>query len=147
MQVNYVIFAVALLLAPVALSLWRRREGIGHWVRRKTTVLLIYAGVIALAAQFMHPLAAIVIGFSAALAIDALYPRRSRYVRKAHRDEAIRRHFKKTGERYSRRKHDFGHLVAFSSGGSNTVDNIRVQRRRENRSRGARGPWWDVFGR
>lgn len=52
-----------------------------------------------------------------------------------------------TGKKYDSRTHEIDHIVPYSKGGGETEDNLRVIEKKKNRSKGARGPWWDVMGR
>mgnify|MGYP001580268648 CR=1 FL=1 len=72
--------------------------------------------------------------------------RRSRYVPRAERREAIARFERETGQKYDPRQHDIDHTVPFSRGGNNAAENLRVVPRSKNRSKGARSPWWDLLG-
>jgi hypothetical protein len=133
---------------PILLGVHRRREGIFHRLRRVLIVEACYLGVAALVIQASgQPAEGILAGLVAGLIADRFIAKRSRHVRNSERRKAIRRFESSTGTKYDRRRHDLHHDVAFSSGGSNTADNLRVLPRGENRRRGARAPWWDLLGR
>jgi hypothetical protein len=146
---SFVYLALFVAAYFILLGLHKRREGIRHSLRRFIIVGVSYLGVVAYFVQSGRwpPAASVAAGVIAALAVDSFIPRRTRYISKAERRETIQRFEKQTGERYDPRKHDIGHIVAFSRGGSSTADNLKVESRRENRSKGAKSPWWDLIGR
>jgi hypothetical protein len=128
------------------LSIWRRREAIQHNVRRLVIFMAVYlGGFILLTRHGQAQSAAAVLSLLAAAVIDSLQPKRSRYVLARERRKAIAR-YERSGEKYSPRKHEVDHEVPFSTGGSNTSDNLQVISRKKNRAKAAKAPWWDVLG-
>lgn len=114
------------------LSIRRRREAIRYTLRRLFFVGLAYLGVIKyLSQQGSAPLEAILGGVIAGLVADALVRKRSRYIPRRERRKAIARFEANTGKRYNSKKHDLHHEIAFSKGGSNTADKLRVTTQRE----------------
>lgn len=81
----------------------------------------------------------------AALVVAGFVRKRSRYIPRSERRKVIAR-YESTGQKFSPRIHEIDHIVPFSKGGSNIADNLRVVRRHENRSKGAKSPWWDLLG-
>lgn len=141
--------ALFALVYVILLGLRKRREGIRHALRRLIMLEASYL-IVALylaGAVYWNPAASIAAGVIVALAVDRFMPRRSRYIPKTERRKVIQRFERQTGESYNPRRHDIGHIVAFKRGGSNTADNLKVECRRENRSKGAKSPWWDLIGR
>ncbi len=144
----FVLIVVGCVGYPILLGFYRRREGIRHGLRRLVLVELAYLGVTFLVVEGGRaPAEGLLAGLLAALIVDRFIPKRSRYIRGVERRMAIARFELKAGEKYDPRRHDLHHEVAFKRGGSNTADNLRVLPRGENRSRGARSPWWDLLGR
>jgi hypothetical protein len=70
----------------------------------------------------------------------ALTPKRRRYISARVKRKVIANYERKTGRKYNSRQMDLDHVWPFSKGGSNTVDNLRVISRVENRRKGARKP-------
>jgi len=90
---------------------------------------------------------AAVIGVIGGVLVVAVSKPRGRRITAKDRRRAIARYELETGKKYNSRKHDLDHEIPFSRGGNNTAENLRVQTRGKNRSRGARrSAWWDVFG-
>lgn len=143
-----VIFVVALLFL-VLLSIYRRREGIRHFVRRAVVAEAAYIVLsLYLANSGMHPLAAAGIGVLAALALERLLVApRSRHIRAAEKRKAIAAYERKTGRKYNPKKDELDHDVPFSKWGSSTADNLRIRPRGENRRKGNKSPWWDLLSR
>jgi hypothetical protein len=83
-------------------------------------------------------------GFVGFLLGFSLVRPRSRHIPSHERRKAIAAYERK-GEKYDPRKHDLDHRWAFSKGGSNTADNLRVLERGENRRRGNRSRPRDLW--
>lgn len=137
-----VAIAVAVLYA-----LRLRREAIRHVLRS----LAIISGVFILALAYGRSAEwgeekSFIAAILAAVVVDGFMRRRSRYIPRSERRKAIARFEAATGKRFNSRIHEFDHVVPFSKGGSGTADNLRVVRREENRSKGAKSPWWDLLG-
>ncbi len=108
---------------------------------------LVFLGVVTyLQQKGSTPETAFLGGVIAALVLNGFVPNRSRYIPKSERRMAIGRFESETRQKYDPQLHDLDHIVPFSKGGSNTADNLRVTTQRENRSKGAKSPWWDLFG-
>lgn len=72
--------------------------------------------------------------------------KRSRYISAKVRKAVIALDLK--GQKYDSRKHHIDHKWAYSRGGSNTIDNLRVIDRAANLRKGAKRPGiWDMFFR
>lgn len=129
-------------------SIERRRENLRHNLRA-----LAFSGLVGLVvfAYFKNVgwehTQAIVVGVLAALFADRLFPRRGRYIPKSVKKQVIARFEAETGQTFNRRIHEIDHEVPFSKGGSNTADNLRVVKKRKNRSKGAKSAWWDLLSR
>jgi hypothetical protein len=146
-------FVLVLLIAPflalLFLSLYRRREGIRHRLRR----LILGEAVYLIAAVYLskqHVAAPVAIGFGilAGVAVERLLLKpRGRHIPASEKRRAIARYERKTGRRYNRKEDEFDHEIAFSRGGSSTADNLRIRPRAENRRKGRKSPWWDLLGR
>lgn len=67
-------------------------------------------------------------------------PRQSRYIPKGIKKAVVRRFEERTGEKFDPKLHDVDHVVPYSRGGGHTEDNLRVQPKRKNRSRGNQQP-------
>jgi hypothetical protein len=132
----------------VVRAVWRRRQAFVYWIT--TIVVVVYFAAIALVAGIyfagLPPVglvaAAAVCAIGAALCM--IRPR-SRYIPRAVKRAAIRKYERLPWRRYNPRRHDLGHNVAHSRGGSNTADNLRVEDKADNRRRGARVSFWDLF--
>jgi hypothetical protein len=133
---------------PILLGLRRRREAIRAGIRRLVVVGLFYFLVVVVLAQsgWAGP-QAVVAGVISAIGLNSLIPRRSRYIPKSEYKKAIARYEAATGRRFNPHFQEIDHVIPFSKGGSNTADNLQVIGRRENRSKGASSPWWDLLGR
>jgi len=145
-QIGFLVGVVVLCILFVSIS--RRRENFLHNLRS-----MVVSGVVGFGVYFWlggvgwEPPEAFVAGLFAAVITDRVLPGRSRYIPRRERRKAIADHEAETGERFNRRIHELDHQIPFSKGGSNTADNLRVVRRRENRAKGARSSWWDILGR
>ena len=146
---------VAVILSFVV-GIQRRREAIRHRSRLFLARILfpfgMYMATAAYLVQAGRPQQGSDRGCGSSVGLfmafaDKLVPRRrSRHVRRAERRKAIARFERETGQKYNQRRHDIDHVVPFSRGGNNTADNLRVMPRSQNRSKGARSPWWDLLG-
>jgi hypothetical protein len=133
---------------PILLGLRRRREAIRHKVRGVIILEGLYLGV---AYVMLHngqqPLTSILAGLVLALVASKYMKPRSRHT-PDHVKRRARAEFElKTGTKFNPKKHEYDHDVPFSRGGSHTPDNIRVVKKKRNRSKGATSPWWDVLGK
>jgi len=145
-QLLSIIAGVVIFLLLV--SIRRRREGIRHALRRAIIVEATYLGVVYILAQARRtPLESLLGGIVAALIVIPMIRGRSRHIPASVRRKKIAEHELKTGKKFDSRKYELDHEVAFSKGGSNTEDNLRVVEKRKNRSKGAKSPWWDLLGR
>ncbi len=140
---------VVSLLLLLFLSLYRRREGIRHFLRRAILAEAAYFLLALYLAQRGIPaVAAIVIGVLAAVTVaKMLVAPRSRYIRASEKRKAIAAYELKTGRKYNRKTDELDHDIAFAKLGSSTADNLRVRSRTENRRKGKKSPWWDLLGR
>lgn len=133
----------------VIASVYRRRDEIRYRVSRFVAGVLIYllTGYIA-AQQGLKAPQAVGLAVLVTLAASAVFPKRkrSRYVRAAERRKVIAQH-ELSGKKFRKGKDELDHEIPVSRGGSSTADNLRVVSRKENRRKGAKSPWWDVFGR
>ncbi len=125
-----------------------RREAIRYALRRLILMCAACFGVIAYLQKNGSTSEVVLFGgLIAAVIVDAFIPKRSRHIPKSERRKVVRDFESRTGQKYDPRLHDLDHTIPFSRGGSNTPDNLRVTTRRENRSKGAKSPWWDLLGR
>ncbi len=128
-------------------SVYHRREGIKHRLRRVVRVEVAFFAVFLLMVRVgQSPVMAILAGLVCALLVDRSAPSRSRYIPKSERRKAIAR-FEMTGRKFNPQTHEIDHVVPFSKGGSSTADNLEVIPRSKNRGKGAKSPWWDLLGR
>ena len=141
------------LLAPLiisfALSVYRRREGFRHYLRRVLVSEIVYVISVLYLVQQQHvsPVVALVFGVLTGVAVERLLiKRRSRHIPAAQKKKAIARYERETGRRYNPREDEFDHEIAFARWGSSTADNLRIRPRAENRRKGKKSPWWDMFG-
>lgn len=142
---NFVVFAFFLILF---VSFYRRRETLWFNLRRIATALAAYLLVASLLSHAgWTETQATIVGIGAGLIVDLSSGKRTRYIPKVVKRKVIARFESRTGEKFSRRIHEIHHVVPFSKGGSNTEDNLQVLRRKENRAKGAKSPWWDLLGR
>ena len=136
----------AVLLRDIIRSTSRRVEGIQHWMRRKVVVALVVVfALLFFRAQHISDIEAALLAVVAGLVADALYPKRKRYVRMSERRRAIAKFELETGQKYNPKKHDLDHVIPFSRGGSSRLNNLEVKPRRDNRSKGAKSPEWDIW--
>jgi hypothetical protein len=140
--------ALALILPLLLLSLKRRRQALAFNI-----YYLSFGGLIGLFAfvltEWNAPVlrpSAVAIGVLVTLLIYAMRPARVRRIPTSLRRLKIAEWEHKTGKRFNPRKHDLDHIVAFSKGGGHTPDNLQVLEKDKNRSKGTRGPWWDILG-
>jgi len=136
---------ITLILASIS----RRREAILHKLRRVVIGEFVYIGVAYGLSRIARttPLESILGGLVAALVVSQMMPGRSRHIPASVRRRKIAEYEMRTGKKFNSRKHELDHEVAFSKGGSHTTDNLRVIKKRRNRSKGAKSPWWDLLGR
>jgi hypothetical protein len=128
-------------------SLWKRREGIVYTIRRVLFIECAYFCVALFLLRIGQPqVVAILAGLLGAVLVDARIPRRRRYIPTSVRRKRIAEYELRTGKKYNPRTHEIDHVVPFSKGGSHTEDNLEIVEKRRNRSKGARSPWWDLFG-
>ncbi len=148
-QPDQLFILVAPLLFLLFLSLYRRREGIRHFLRRA----IIGEGAYLLLGFYLiksggQPIPAIGISVLAGLAVEQLLVApRSRHIPASEKRKAIAAYERKKGRKYNRKTDEFDHEIAFARGGSSTADNLRVRSRTENRRKGKKSPWWDLLGR
>lgn len=145
-DVEILIFVV--LAVMVLKSVSRRREAIRFLIRQMVGVCLI-AACIWVGALMLGQTQSNANGITllSLIVLIAALPKRRRYLRVSERRKAIARFELETGKKYNPRKHDLDHEIPFSRGGNNSADNLRVKGRRENRKKGARSTWWDVFAK
>ena len=143
-----ILFALAgAALLPLALSLYRRRESIGQKVRSFCLTLASAGVTFWIARQFTTNgwiilLAALLVEV---LVLQRTAPRsRSRYIPRSERRKAIAR-FERSGKLYDPRLHHIDHIIPYSRGVSNKVDNLRVMDRDRNLAKSDKSPWWDIF--
>ena len=134
------------LAAAVVLGAYRRRENFLHNVQALGLAIVVGSIVFGVMSSNGAGEQAMWFGFFAGAIVYALRPRRKRYI-PARERRIARAQFELSGEKYNPRKHHFDHDVPFSRGGSNTADNLRVRRKRDNLRKGAKPPWWDVIGK
>lgn len=143
------------MLGPIAvffillglLSIRRRREAIRHRLRRIIIVEAVYFGavLVLIRLNFTVPVS-LLSGLLAALLTDRMIPARSRHIPASVRRRKIAEHELRTGKKFNSRKYELDHGIPFARGGSHTADNLRVVEKKRNRSKGAKSPWWDLFG-
>lgn len=143
---QFVIIVLGAIGYMLFLSIWRRREGIMHKISRILVYLFITSGIIYLL-KGENDIRIIIVAITIGLAASHfLIPERSRYISKSAKKKVITDYEYKTGKK-KRKSDEIDHIIPFSKGGSHTPDNLRVVPRKKNRSKGAKSPWWDVFGR
>ena len=131
----------------VLASLAARRELIAMRLRYALALFGFGAIAFGIAGKFTDQNKAALIAIVAALILGNKFrPRHSRrYIRRRDRRRAIAE-FERHGERYDSKKHEIDHVVPYSRGGGNTIDNLKVIAKAKNRAKSDRPPWWDVFG-
>jgi hypothetical protein len=138
---------VAFVIFLLLLSLRPRREAIRHWVRRIVIVEATYFAVVYLMVHIGRPpIESLLEGILAGFVVNQMQPRRSRHIPASVRRRKIAEYELRTGKKFNPRKHELDHGIPFSRGGSHTADNLSVMEKRRNRSKGAKSPWWDLFG-
>lgn len=122
--------------------LYKRRDAILHRVRH--TLIALFWSAVAFFLLWKAGLSPM-LAYIGALVVDVLVSRaqqqRSRHVSARVKRQAIAKWEKETGETFNRRIHELDHDLAYSRGGGNDEDNIRVLTRKQNRSKGARRRW------
>jgi len=138
-----VIAAIAL---AVLVGIRRRREWVRHNLRGLAIAIVVGLIGFGIAQSRGAGDVAWFWGIAAGATALAMRPRRSRYIPAAERRKVIAE-YERTGRKYSSKRYHLHHEVPFARGGSNTADNLRVIDKPENLRRGAKSPWWDLFGR
>lgn len=138
-----VIGAASVFFLRILVVLRRRREGIIYFLK---TLALAY-GFFLLAffiaiTVWRQETPAFFAGLCAALVVILRTPRRSRGIPSQVRKRVIRRWERETGKTFDPAEWEVDHIEPFSKGGSHTDDNLRVVRKTENRSKGARTSWF-----
>ena len=134
-------------LFAVLLAVYRRREAYSYKIKLAFKMFGAYIIAILIAAKLgQKEFAPILWGLLATCAVYIATPGRSRYISTRVRRKKIAEYEFKTGKKYNSRRVELDHSIPFSRGGSHTGDNLRVVEKRKNRSKGAKSPWWDLFG-
>jgi|SRR5271156_441622 len=137
-----------IVITLVLASLNRRREAIIHKFRRIFFAECTYCIVVFLMVHFGRTvIEALLVGILAGFIVNQKMPGRSRHIPSSVRRRKIAEYELRTGKKFNPRKHELDHEIAFSKGGSHTLENLRVLEKRKNRSKGAKSPWWDLLGR
>lgn len=141
--------ALVVLVILLAVTIRRHREAILHKLGAFTfsAFFALVLGLFAHSILGKDQATSVAIVIFAGILMAIFLPGRSRHIPRQARREAISQFERRTGERYNRRRHDIDHVVPFSRGGNNSIDNLRVTTRRVNRSKQDKSPWWDLFGR
>ena len=145
---NFAIAFGVLIALSLAFGVWRRRENLFRNLRR--LVFAIAIGTLIFYFFWQEPELQPAAPFTAFIATALIFwmrPARKRKLGPEVRRRVIAKWELKTGQKFSPKFHEIDHIVPFSKGGSSTEDNLRVMYRGENRSKGAKSPWWDVMGR
>lgn len=142
------IIIAAALVAPVVTFAFRVTRAAREGIRWKAKVLSIaflgYFGATCLALGLgEEPGVAVVIGVLAGALAGNSVPKRSRYIPAAVRREVKNQFELESGRKYNPQHHELDHIVPFSRGGSHTVDNLRVIKKKANRRKGKRMPSYD----
>jgi hypothetical protein len=146
-QPNAILIVIVVVGFLMLVGIRPRRESILHKLR-----YLIIAGIVGYLAYLIagsdpkYQAASSVIAILVVVMIYAMRPARRRRIPKSIRRRTITDWEHKTGKRFNARTHELDHIVPFSKGGSHTSDNLRVLEKERNRSKGAKNPWWDIFG-
>jgi len=137
--------AIALLLLA---SILHRTERILWKLRWILVVMGAYLAGVWVAVQLQRPaFEPILWGWIAGIIADRMIPSRSRRIPNRVRNKVIGRWEARTGKKFSSRLYEIDHIIPFSKGGNSSESNLRVVTRRQNRSKGAQSPWWDLFAR
>lgn len=138
----------AIVIALLAANLWARRQHLAYTLRKLLAAVI--GGLLMYGAFMIDPRfqpAAPFIGVLVGILLFSLRPRRKRGMRAEARRRVIAKWIASTGKKYNPRIHEVDHIIPFAKGGSDTEDNLRVIEKKANRSKGAKGPWWDLMGR
>lgn len=131
-----------LLLAGVyiLLALNAMREGIRWFLKQAITILALYFILLAFlpAAGCPRPYQAPLAVMTAALIGLTTGKKRSRHIPAKVRRRVIERDLK--GEQFDPEIHHVDHVWPFAKGGSNTTDNLRVVRKKDNLRKGSKLP-------
>lgn len=150
MQENWQVYVIAgaVGFALLLVSISRRREYYAYKFKLILSMEIAYiAGVFITAYLGRRELEPILWGLLAALVVFIRTKPCSRHISAAVRRRKEAEFVLRTGKKFNPRRHELDHEVAFSKGGSNTEDNLRVVEKRKNRSKGDKSPWWDLLGR
>jgi uncharacterized membrane protein len=143
-----IVAIVAISIGLVGVALFRRRQALASQVRYLLQIGVAAVLTFVIAAHFVDQPQPLYLALIAEL-VAGIYFRpgpRSRYVSRRDRRKVIAR-FERSGERYDSKKHEIDHVIPHARGGGSSADNLKVITRERNRAKGARSPWWDVFGR
>lgn len=147
-QPNLLFLLVFLAALPILVGIRKRRQGIRHWLRRLIVSETIYLGTTFLCIKLgQPPLISLILGVLAGALVGKSFKPRSRHTPAQVRRRKIAEYEMKTGKKFDPKKLELDHIVAFSRGGSNTEDNLRVVGKSQNRSKGRKAVWWDVLGK
>jgi hypothetical protein len=147
--VNWPVYAIVGAVGfALLLGIYRRRERYVYKFKLILSMEIAYlAGVVISAYLGRKEMEPILWGLLAAFVVFIRTKPRSRHISAAVRRKKEAEFVLRTGKKFNPRKHELDHEVAFSKGGSNTEDNLRVVEKGKNRSKGSRSPWWDLLGR
>jgi hypothetical protein len=134
-------------LFGVLVAFYKRREAYSYKFKLAFKMFAAYISVILIAVKLgQKEFAPILWGFLAMFAVYIATPGRSRHIPTRVRRKKIADYELRTGKKYNSHTVELDHNIPFSRGGSHTGDNLRVVEKRKNRSKGAKSPWWDLFG-
>jgi hypothetical protein len=134
-------------LCGVLLAMYHRREAYSYKLKLAFKMFAVYIIAILVAAKLgQKEFAPILWGLLAMSAVYIATRGRSRYIPTRVKRKKIAEYELRTGKKFNSRRVELDHSVPFSRGESHTADNLRVVEKRKNRSKGAKSPWWDLFG-
>lgn len=73
--------------------------------------------------------------------------KRIRYISAETKKKLIENFERKTGKTYNSREYEIHHIIPYSKGGNNTIDNLKLIPKHKNRAINNKSPWWDIFGK
>jgi hypothetical protein len=73
--------------------------------------------------------------------------KRTRYIPAKTKKKLIENFERTTGKTYNSKKYEIHHIIPYSKGGNNTIDNLKIILKHKNRAISNKSPWWDIFGK
>jgi hypothetical protein len=141
------LWVFAIVVIVLRLLLGPRRQNFAHNLRHLILAIAMAAGAywVSLSVPQLNSAAWVIAGI-VGFFLFFRRPARTRQMKASVRRRVIAKWTAKTGKKFNPRIHEIDHIIPFSKGGGETEGNLRVVDKKMNRSKGAKGPWWDILG-